>query len=1055
MKRNIRFSVICFFLLFVLGLSLFRGKIIDFAGLKLTGAEVEQVFPFVDGSSNLIPGDSSFETGFGTLTGGDWQDGSYEIDPTTGGDKKQSLKINGNISSIPIATEPGKTYIFSLYAKADKDNVKAGLYLINPGWKQTVRQEIVLHKEWGRYFIKMKATQRDYWLGFSGAGWVDAYQFEEGNKPTPYKNKEPVSIGCSSSSEYQYVFFPDEKIELNFSVVKAWKDADITDLDFSYQIIDFYKNIVKRGEKKITLNEEGRYKEMIPFQAKKLGFFSVRYQFKRKGQLIYSCPEKDLQTFAVIKPPVKIEKGLEPFCGICGYKFPALKRIGVHWVDTGFHWKDIEQTKGKYNWSRLDGLSSYKKRGYKNKVLLGHFPSTPEWSWDEEEAAEMKEKKIQNRFGLLVSKKYLKNWQEFIHRFAVRYKDVIDIYEIGGEDDLTLGHNPFYRQKYPKETKNSFVIAKPVMDRYAEMVTVAINEIRKVTPNAKIAIIRPSGLDSTLAKPRYAFSKEILKRIGNKFDLFSLDCYCFPPRYLGPDGDSQLAKYPTLESLLPDSLNKALAVTQKYGAGQHVYISEFGYALDVGEPYDSEYVMEIVKRLSRTFLIARMTANVDYCNWFVARGVRENRKYEYGLWRNGCPMAMVPAYSAVAGVVENVIEAKEILLGGDVKAVVFNKPNNKAVSAIWVARGKGRIAIPVNSEQISIVDVMGNLVKPEIKEGEVAFEIGEFPVYLRLSGKENFKNLCAIMSSARLQIIPLKVYFATSETKAGTVCLQNQLNQDLMAHVSFLIGEEVLNKTVPLPKREKTFVKFPLPEDIIDRKEEVKITVDCGKEFEKIISSFPIEFNKIMKTSSSIKIDGDLSEWKDHPYILMNKRKQILPPDPWVNWSGPKDLSAKVYLGWDRENFYFAAEITDDKQFNNESLSDIWNGDSIQFALDSLADAYLSENGAYGADDYNLGVALTKKGPRTYQWHGSAKKLWEESEFAVVRNETSKKTFYEIKIPLAYLNIPAKQGAVFGFNFVIFDDDEGGGQTYWYQLTPGTANGVDLRYFKKFVLMEK
>ncbi|MCK4401068.1 hypothetical protein KAW08_02040 [bacterium] len=1005
----------------------------------------------VEASHNLITGDSSFETSLSPLAGGAQGSRRYEIDLKEGLDGKKSLKFKGMISLKLIPVEPGKTYTYSFYAKTEKDNLRVSFVLENNGRRKHAGKGIIIHKEWNRYSVTMKAKAKDCRLRLSAGGsfftWIDACQLEEGDKLTPYKNKEPISIGIYIPLKNNFVFFPEEKIKVDISAYKAWKEAETEDLSLSYQITDFYGNTVEKGEMQIApdLNKEGRFEKTIFFKPGELGFFVTRVQLKKNKVFI----SENLHTFAIVREPVKIEKGIEPFCGICGYfDFPGLKRIGVRRIGVAMKWKHIEKTKGVYNWSNLP--FSKKKQGYKVKMYLSHLPSVPEWAWDPEDVAYAKTKKIKiPGTGFLPSKEHLRDWREFIHQLAVRYKDVVDIYEIGAEDDLTLGRNPFYLQKYPEEVKNSFCIAEPVIDRYAEMITIAAEEIRKVTPNAKIGAIRPAGYTNK----RYTFSEAVFKKCGKEFNLFPLDPYC-APRVIGP------GRAPTAmpEEFLPYAFRQTLELGKKYGCNQHIYISEIGYAYDPDIAPDSEYANEMVKRLSRMYLFARMTKNLDSCDWYVANqgGVLEDG-CDYSLWpMDGCPRSTVPAYSVVAGVVENVLESKEIYLGGkEIKAVVFKKPN-KAEGAVWCIRGEGKITISADPESISLFDVMGNPVKTEIKGKKITFKIGEFPVYLSMTGEGSFMNLCNVISSAKLHVVPVKVYFSAQKINEGILYLENQVNQDSIAEVSISIGEKVLYKTVKnLSKSERIFVKFPLPEDIVNRREDIKAEVDCGKEYEKAAASFPLEFEKVKKVVSSIKIDGNLSEWKKHPYILMNKREQIIPPDPWINWDGSKDLSAKVYVGWDKHNFYLAAEVTDDKHFNNKRGASIWNGDCIQFAFDPLVDGCLRKMMAgYGPDDYNLGIALTKKGHLSYQWHGSDKSLWQGSKFVVARDEANKKTFYEVKIPFVYLGVSPTQGTVFGFSFVIFDDDEGAGQTYWYQLTRGIAGGQDSRHFKKFTLME-
>jgi hypothetical protein len=118
-----------------------------------------------------------------------------------------------------------------------------------------------------------------------------------------------------------------------------------------------------------------------------------------------------------------------------------------------------------------------------------------------------------------------------------------------------------------------------------------------------------------------------------------------------------------------------------------------------------------------------------------------------------------------------------------------------------------------------------------------------------------------------------------------------------------------------------------------------------------------------------------------------------------------------------------------------------------------LVDGDLAKDG-YAEDDYEMGVALTKGGTSVYEWHGLDKDVWKRGEAVVRRNENGRKTVYELKIPWSVLKIKPVKGKVFGFNFVIFDDDEGAGASYWYQLSGGITNGKRPCLFKKFVLAE-
>ncbi len=108
------------------------------------------------------------------MTGGLWGNDNYEIDKE-GINGKQSLKVKGGVSSIPIVSEPAKTYTFSPYAKADEGNLNGRLFLINPEWDYTVSAPVTLREEWARCVLSMKAERQYYWLAFrvESSAWVD------------------------------------------------------------------------------------------------------------------------------------------------------------------------------------------------------------------------------------------------------------------------------------------------------------------------------------------------------------------------------------------------------------------------------------------------------------------------------------------------------------------------------------------------------------------------------------------------------------------------------------------------------------------------------------------------------------------------------------------------------------------------------------------------------------------------------------------------------------------------------------------------------------------
>jgi|GEM_PF-2316812 len=1021
---------------------------------------------------NLIPGNNGFETGvqpcvFDSMCGS----ATWLLDEAEKYEGRQSLKLrfikNDWVRSkpIPISREQaGRAFTFSIYARADQDGISGTLYLVNAAWRGTHSKVINLTRNWQRYSLSAILKEGGYWLGFGTAStnqcqvWVDAYQLEDGDKPTPYRDREAADFGIDIPSEHGNMFFPDESVKVRILALNRFESAN--SLPLAWRVSDYYGRTVQSGEKQIKLDKDGFGREEIILNGLKLGFYSVRAGLKTKrGKL------DTLSTFVVIRPPVKIEEGQIPFCGICGFQ-ERFERIGAKWINNSVHWRDVKKVKGQY-----DFFTVSKPTNFWLKFTLSHLPSSPAWAWDKTEASDYDEKKISPAFGsgknLLPGTNSLADWREFVRQFVEHYKDKVDLFEVGGEDDLTFGRHTYYLVKYKEHATNGCLVGGPALERYAEMLRIACHEIKQVAPQSKIGVIRPSGGDCTNVRPRYTFSEAVLRLCGInlEFDAFPLDCYA-GTHYLGPKKPATTVP----ETFLPDDLNEALNLCRKYGRGQPVYISEFGYAMDTKAPPDSKYAKEMVKCLTRSYLIARMIKGVECLHWFFLDESIIEDGYSYGIWRDGIPLPAVAAYSVMARVVENVLEAREIPMGNvKAKVAVFRK-KNQADAAIWLVNGYGEIVLNNVPGDLTAMDVMGNAMAGEKRGNITVFAIGEEPVYLNLSGSglfvrlcnildlpglNSFDRLCNIIRSAALRITPLQIQLAEPCAGKGMVILHNQTGKDLNAKVVCTAGDISVTNEALVANGGKTETAFTLPPEFVKHEGKVNVEADCGVEFVKVTESFPVgSYMACERVATPITINGECEKWYGRTGIMMNNRGQILPPDPLVTWDGTNDLSAIVWIGWDETNFYFAAEVWDDLHFNGKTGQDIWNGDGFQMAFAPLAASDMGLFSAgYGPNDTEIGLSLAQGKPEVVQFAGPGK-VWRTGNYTVKRNEAEKITCYEAAIPWVTLGVSPKPGKIFGFNFVLFDDDTGAGQNYWYQLSQGITNGKNSALFKRFVLSE-
>jgi|LSQX01.1.fsa_nt_gb hypothetical protein len=284
--------------------------------------------------------------------------------------------------------------------------------------------------------------------------------------------------------------------------------------------------------------------------------------------------------------------------------------------------------------------------------------------------------------------------------------------------------------------------------------------------------------------------------------------------------------------------------------------------------------------------------------------------------------------------------------------------------------------------------------------------------------------------------------------------------REFKVNASLLVdGKKIGEKKVTLPPGRTVPVTFKLP-FILNSKHEIKVLLSYEKpdnllEWEKALNFSEREavtnididtYNKIAFVPFKVKIDGDISEWKGIEPIVFHNKKDVFPVKERDKWKGPDDLSAKIYLGWDDKNMYIAAEVKDDKHFNLQSAKNLWDGDAIQFAFVPFS-VKVREMVT------NVGVSLSKGRSLAYRWgSGGSSRLIARSVYAVKRDEEKKVTYYEIQMPTTSIRFPAKNGQMFSFNIVVFDDDNGKGHKYWMELTPGLANKVKAEQFKNYIL---
>ena len=104
----------------------------------------------------------------------------------------------------------------------------------------------------------------------------------------------------------------------------------------------------------------------------------------------------------------------------------------------------------------------------------------------------------------------------------------------------------------------------------------------------------------------------------------------------------------------------------------------------------------------------------------------------------------------------------------------------------------------------------------------------------------------------------------------------------------------------------------------------------------------------------SLKADGDLSNWKlseTVPNGLADRREQVFALKKGEKWGGLSDLSAKLWMRWERHNnLFLAIEVTDDRLVTRVDGRKATESDSVEFFMD------VRPGWMHFRDDYSKGA---------------------------------------------------------------------------------------------------
>ncbi|MCU6707819.1 S-layer homology domain-containing protein [Paenibacillus sp. J5C_2022] len=155
--------------------------------------------------------------------------------------------------------------------------------------------------------------------------------------------------------------------------------------------------------------------------------------------------------------------------------------------------------------------------------------------------------------------------------------------------------------------------------------------------------------------------------------------------------------------------------------------------------------------------------------------------------------------------------------------------------------------------------------------------------------------------------------------------------------------------------------------------------------------------------------------------------------------TGSIEVRGQVWLHYDQDHLYLTAKIKDDAHAAPASGADIWNNDSIQFAL---SPGIPGESMGW----YEYGISDTPNGTQIYRWTTMGELPAgpvSNSQAEVTRDEEKKLTIYKLALPWSELTpIRPERGDVMSLSLLV-NDNNGDGRRGWMEW--GSGIGLEKR----------
>lgn len=674
----------------------------------------------------------------------------------------------------------------------------------------------------------------------------------------------------------------------------------------------------------------------------------------------------------------------------------AAARIGASYIRTSVDWCEIQPTPDRTDYRLFDSVVDlFARYGIETQGMFGFCA---QWAAPES-LRNTGDWKDWNR-----AKPDLAAWKTYVGTTARHFRGRIRIWEVWNEPDLTAFSH--------------FSAAD-----YVDLARVAREAVKAVDPSLVLYSAGFAGLSPHPGRRDPDYQYKAMRDGGKYFDVHAYH------------GHSNFAAYARQidERLLP--------LRSKAGVSIPWYANETAVSAIGGT--EREQALALFKKL----LFSWSRGAIGY-NWYDLRNdgySPSDPEHHFGLLTHDFQAKPVlSVYHTLARWFRGAKFLRNLELPEGCVGFEFRQGADWLI-ALWneADTAVGPLAIHTDAKRVERIDLMGNATVQPLADNLTFLEPSRDPAVYRFeqsSRLELGKELIAFRSGAVVPGVPFRLNLSlTNPLKKAVDC---RIAMKLQKGFSFTPPQQ----TVRLAAEAEKQLSIKGLIDAKVRLNRINVTYE--------LPGTPFAGSLDLPLRMARRIPADDGSYRRKPDFLLDRPAQVVslcegdPSKRHLVWQGKEDLGALLFLRMNsgQNELELYAAVTDDRHVQPETGTNIWMGDSIQFALSIPGQSA----------PWKIGLARLADGKsQVFVWEAPAGFQTEQAARAIRltthRDDRKHTTAYRAKLRFDAFGL-SQQKLRDGIRFnLLVNDNDGELREGFIQIAPGISEWKNFETFPLIV----